>query len=118
MNADAMKAYYENYDEDGRLLTPHGMIEFMTTMRYVERYLKPGARVLDIGAGTGRYSHALARQGYYVDAVELIQHNIDIFHDQTKQGRMSLSFRETRWIYRYFLMTVMMLRCCWGRCII
>ena len=33
-------------------------------MRYVERYLKPGNRILEIGAGTGRYSHALARRGY------------------------------------------------------
>ncbi|MBS4929315.1 MAG: class I SAM-dependent methyltransferase [Anaerostipes sp.] len=35
--------------------------------------------MLEIGAGTGRYSHALARQGYKVDAVELVKHNIDVF---------------------------------------
>ncbi len=40
---------------------------------------KPNAKILDIGAGTGRYSHVLAKLGYSVDAVELIQHNIDIF---------------------------------------
>ena len=52
-------------------------------MRYVQRYLKPGMRILEIGAATGRYSHFLARQGYRVDAVELIDHNIEIFKRNT-----------------------------------
>ena len=71
--------YYGNYDEDGRLRSRHGRVEYLTTMRYVERYLQPGMRILEVGAGTGRYSHALARAGYRVDAVELLEHNIDIF---------------------------------------
>lgn len=75
----ALTDYYSQYDEDGRLLSKHGRVEFLTTMRYIETYLKPGMRVLEIGAGTGRYSHTLARKGYKVYAVELVQHNIDIF---------------------------------------
>lgn len=78
--------YYSTYDEDGRLRSKHGMVEFLTTMRYVEKYLQPGMRILEIGAGTGRYSHALAQKGYKVDAVELVQHNIDIFRRNTQQG--------------------------------
>ena len=75
--------YYAGYDEDGRLLSRHGMVEFLTTMRYVQMYLRPGMRILEIGAATGRYSHALARQGYCVDAVELLEHNIEIFRQNT-----------------------------------
>ncbi len=81
-----LEAYYGDYDEDGRLQTRHGAVEFLTTMRYIDRYLTPGARVLEIGAGTGRYSHALARRGYRVDAVELVAHNIDIFKQNTRAG--------------------------------
>lgn len=55
-------------------------------MRYIGKYLKSGSRVLEIGAGTGRYSHALARQGYHVDAVELIEHNIEIFQKNTQSN--------------------------------
>ena len=65
---------YRNYDEDSRLAQQHGAVEFLTAMRYIRKYLKPGGRVLEIGAGTGRYSHTPARQGYAVDAVELIGH--------------------------------------------
>ncbi|MBQ7327223.1 MAG: class I SAM-dependent methyltransferase [Clostridia bacterium] len=71
--------YYENYDEDGRLTTRFGYVEYLTTMKYIDRYLFDGARILEIGAGTGRYSHALARKGYEVDSVELIEHNIEVF---------------------------------------
>lgn len=83
---DYLKNYYENYDEDGRLSSKHGMVEYITTMKYIEKYLKPGMRVLEIGAATGRYSHALARKGYRVDAVELVEHNIEIFKKNTAPG--------------------------------
>ena len=82
----ALTQFYSNYDEEGRLLSKHGQVEFLTTMRYIEKYLRPGMCVLEIGAATGRYSHTLARKGYRVDAVELIQHNIDIFNTLTQPG--------------------------------
>ena len=82
----ALTEYYSGYDEDSRLRSRHGMVEYLTTMRYVQRYLKPGMRILEIGAATGRYSHALAQMGYEVDAVELVQHNIDIFREKIMPG--------------------------------
>lgn len=81
-----LSQFYENYDEDNRLSSRYGMVEYLTTMRYIEKYLRPGMRILEIGAATGRYSHALARQGYRVDAVELVEHNIEIFKQNTQPG--------------------------------
>ena len=83
---NALTEYYSGYDEDSRVRSKHGMVEYLTTMRYIERYLRPGMRILEIGAATGRYSHTLARMGYKVDAVELIQHNIEIFKNNTQPG--------------------------------
>lgn len=77
-----LEQYYNGYDENGRLLTNHGRVEYLTTMRYIQRYVKPGSRILEVGAGTGRYSIALSRAGHRVTAVELIQHNIDVFKSQ------------------------------------
>lgn len=85
--------FYNNYDEDNRLILKYGTIEFLTTMHYIEKYVKPNARILEIGAGTGRYSHALARQGYTVDAVELVEHNIDIFKKNT-QSKENITIRQ------------------------
>lgn len=76
--------YYNEYNEDGRLLKQSTSVEFLTTMKYIQQYLKNGMNILEIGAGTGRYSLALADEGYKVDAVELIEHNIDIFKSKIK----------------------------------
>lgn len=85
-NLKYLNQYYQNYDEDGRLLSRHGRAEFLTTMRYITKYLSSGARILEIGAGTGRYSHVLAGMGYCVDAVELVEHNIDIFKSHSTEN--------------------------------
>lgn len=75
--------FYNHYDEDCRLTSRHGTVEFLTTMRYIEKYLKSSDHILEIGAGTGRYSHTLARQGYTVNAIELVEHNIEVFQKNT-----------------------------------
>jgi ubiquinone/menaquinone biosynthesis C-methylase UbiE len=78
--------YYSNYDEDGRLASKHGQVEFLTTMKYINKFLEKGMRVLEVGAGTGRYSLALAEKGFQVDAIELVQHNIDILKGKIKEN--------------------------------
>ena len=71
-------AVYENYDEDARLRqSRQGQMEYAATMAYIRRYVKPGAKILEIGAGTGRYSIALAKEGYGVTAVELVEKNLN-----------------------------------------
>ncbi|WP_270426564.1 class I SAM-dependent methyltransferase [Fusobacterium mortiferum] len=75
--------FYNNYSEEERLLSKSGRVEFLTTIHYIEKYLKPKDKIIEIGAGTGRYSHYLARQGHEVDAVELVEHNINIFNNNT-----------------------------------
>ena len=83
-NIDPLESYYGTRNEDGRLLSKYGKIEFLTTMRYVQRYLEPQTKILEIGAGTGRYSLALADLGYELTAVELLEKHIDIFKTNIK----------------------------------
>ena len=79
---DLVIKHYSTYEEEERLASRHGQVEFLTTMKYIRKYLEPGMRVLEIGAGTGRYSLALAREGYRVDALELVEHNIEVFRSK------------------------------------
>ena len=81
---NSVKEYYNHYDEDGRLLKKNRRPEYLLTMEYIEKYLSDGAKILEIGAGTGRYSVSLADKGYDVTAVELVKHNIDIMKKKVK----------------------------------
>lgn len=114
----ALTQYYGSYDEDNRLCSRYGMVEYLTTMRYIEKYLRPGMRILEIGAATGRYSHYFAQQGYQVDAVELVEHNIEIFKQNTKPGERSQSRKGMQRICVALVITLMISRCCWAPCTI
>lgn len=82
---EILKSFYSQVDEDGRLQqSRHGQLEYTTTMHYVKQYAKPGAKLLEIGAGTGRYSIALAKEGYDVTAVELVEHNLEVLRENSK----------------------------------
>ena len=83
---EALKNYYEKYDENARFSSKRGMVEFLTTIHYIENYLKPGMKIIEIGAGTGRYSHYFARNGYRVDAIELMECNIEMFKQNTENA--------------------------------
>ena len=76
MNEKELINYYNKHNEDKRLLTKHANIEFITAIKYIKDYLKDGYKILDVGAGTGRYSLELQRYGYDVTAVELVKHNL------------------------------------------
>lgn len=93
-----IEMHYNKFNEDKRLLSRHGHVEFVTTMKYVHVYLeeilkekakklglqanetidKANVKIIDIGAGTGAYSVPLAKEGYDLTAVELVKHNLGL----------------------------------------
>lgn len=74
-----LNAFYSCIDEDARLnQSRQGQMEYITTMKYIHRYVTKNAKILEIGAGTGKYSIALAKEGYDITAIELVEHNLDI----------------------------------------
>ncbi len=75
---NGLEEYYGKFCEDKRLLSRHGQVEYRTSMKYIHKYLKEGDRILDVGAGTGRYSVALSQEGYQVDALELVKYNLGV----------------------------------------
>lgn len=74
-----IEKHYNKHPEDLRLTRRHGIVEYETTMHHLHRFLRPGDSVLDVGAGTGRYTSALMAEGYKVKAVELVKRNIEVF---------------------------------------
>ena len=78
-----LENYYANYDEEGRLLSNHGQVEYRTTMKYIHDIIgDKKCKILEVGAGTGRYSIALAKEGHEVDALEYTTHNLEIMNSK------------------------------------
>ena len=51
-DVELVQEVYQRYDEDSRLnKSQAARVEFLTTVRYIEKYLTPGAKILDVGAG-------------------------------------------------------------------
>ena len=86
MNEQELINYYNKFNEDKRLKTRHGYVEFYTTMKYINEYLKnyDNPKIIDIGAGTGAYSIPLAEK-YDVTAVELVKHNLRVIEKNSEK---------------------------------
>lgn len=78
-------AHYNKFNEDKRLTRRHGQVEYITTMQYIHKYIEAlqgenakdtTLRILDIGAGTGRYAVELAKEDHDVTAVEYVKYNL------------------------------------------
>lgn len=77
--------FYNEINEDIRLgRSRQGQLEYLTTMNYIQRFAKAGDKILEIGAGTGRYSIALAKEGYDVTAVELVERNLEVLRQNSR----------------------------------
>ncbi len=82
---EIVSSFYSQYDEDGRTIrSRHGQFEYCTTMTYIHRYAARQSKVLEVGAGTGRYSIALASEGMDVTAVELVESNLAVLRENSK----------------------------------
>lgn len=92
MQKNNIEKYYGKFDEDHRLKTRHGQVEFFVTMKNIlaaanEKALQgqnvaaaqsaQPLKILDVGAATGAYSVPLSRQGFDVTAVELVKSNLE-----------------------------------------
>jgi ubiquinone/menaquinone biosynthesis C-methylase UbiE len=65
--------------------------EFAVSMRaFADHLPKPPASVLDIGGGPGRYSIALAQQGYTVTLLDLSRANLDFARERACEAGVQL----------------------------
>ena len=82
---EMINGFYDGYGEDTRLLrSRHGQLEYLTTMKYIHQVIPEQASIMEVGAGTGKYSVALAKEGYDVAAIELAKSNLELLRQNSK----------------------------------
>lgn len=80
-----INSFYTEVDEEQRLQkSRHGQLEYRTTMEYIHRLAPENAAILEVGAGTGRYSISLAKEGYEVTAIELLENNLKVLKENSQ----------------------------------
>ena len=82
---EKLSNFYNKFNEDKRLLRRHGQVEFLTSLKFIHEYLEPGDKIIDIGAGSGRYALYLKNEGYDVTAVEYVRPNIGKIRAKDKE---------------------------------
>lgn len=73
-----VEEFYNKFNEDKRLKTRHGRVEYAVTMSYIDKYMEElqPETIIDIGAASGAYSLPLLEKANSVIAIELVQYNL------------------------------------------
>lgn len=80
---------YQGQREETRLThSRHGQLEYLTTMDYIRRLVPHGSKILEVGAGTGRYSVALAG----TDSVLELAEEAPAFHLSDEDFRLFAAY--------------------------
>lgn len=94
---------YEVFNEDERLSSQAASVEYLTTLSFINRYLRDGSKILEIGAGTGAYSLYFSEMGYDVTAVELVSKNLEIMREKADSKNLFPKMHEGNAINLDFL---------------
>lgn len=77
--------HYENCREEDRLSTNNARkIEFLTTVRVLDKLINGKKTILDCAAGTGIYSFYLADKGHTVTAADITPRHIEVIRSILK----------------------------------
>lgn len=63
-------------------------LEFDTSMIFFKKYLSKKGNILDAGAGPGRYTIGLAKEGYDVTLFDLTPANVDFAKKQVRKAKL------------------------------
>lgn len=82
--------YYSRFDEWGRL--DREPLEFIINWHYIKKYLPIEGKILDNGAGPGKYAMELAKLGLHVTLSDLTPKLVEIAEKKAEELNLSKQF--------------------------
>lgn len=82
--------YYNKYDEEKRLERKYSSeLEFITTIEKLKDYISPKSKILELGAGTGKYSLYYNQLGNTVTAMDLVPKHIEVIDKKIEKNNLT-----------------------------
>ena len=93
MNKDieTVRSFYDQGAEKEWLRLEDHPFEFALTTWMMDKYIRPGDTILDIGGGPGRYSIHYAKKGCAVTLADLSEGNVDFARNKAAEENVPLT---------------------------
>ena len=93
MNKDieTVRSFYDQGAEKEWLRLADHPFEFALTTWMMDKYIRPGDTILDIGGGPGRYSIHYAKKGCAVTLADLSEGNVDFARNKAAEENVPLT---------------------------
>lgn len=90
--------YNQNPENEWNRLfvSPYRRLEYEVILHFLGQYLPPQGHILDLGGGPGRYTIALARQGYTVTLVDVAEANIRLARQKIERQGLKAQVAQMR----------------------
>ncbi|WP_375102845.1 class I SAM-dependent methyltransferase [Paenibacillus sp. RS8] len=82
--------YYSSFDEWGRL--DREPLEFIINLHYIKKYMPSAGKVLDNGAGPGKYAMELAKLGYTVTLSDITPKLVEVAMEKAAELELTEQF--------------------------
>ena len=87
---ETVRGYYDEHAQLEWDRLKERPFEFIFTTEMMERYVRPGDRILDIGGGPGRYSIHFAKMGCQVVLAELSSGNVVLAREKAAEAGVAI----------------------------
>lgn len=87
---ETVKKYYDAEAQTEWERLERAPFEFIFTTYMMDKHIRPGDRILDVGGGPGRYSIHYAKQGCEVTLVDLSEGNIALAREKAAEAGVKL----------------------------
>jgi len=84
------------FEYETERLRAHTPVEYALTLRYLERYIEPGAIVAEVGVGGGLYSEFLAKHGCWLHLIDVAQRLLEVAQERLRAANLDERILDVR----------------------